>query len=129
MGCQKFTSLILLFDPILAAYKTLSYSLAKFLVPLLQKYAINEHHVQNSFEFHKSVLTMNLPSTPYLASFDVHSLFLNIPLDETIDLICNTIFEYQAKFHNMSAAELKRTISVAYKDVICLSLTTCFTHR
>ena len=78
--------------PILVAYETPSYRLAKFLVPLLQEYTITEYHVENSFEFQKFVLLMNIPEAPYLANFDVQSWFANIPLNEIINLTCNTIF-------------------------------------
>ena len=53
---------------------------------------------------------MNLRSTTYLASFDVQSLFTNIPLDETIDLVCNVIFESQTTFHNMSAVFIELSL-------------------
>ena len=114
--------------PVLAAHKTSSYRLAQFLEPLLQNYFIIELQVQNSFEFQKSTFTMNLPSAPYLTSFNEQSLFTNISLDETIDLICNIIFENLTTFYNMSAAELMRTFSLVCKEVI-LFLTTYFINR
>ena len=50
-----------LFRPILAAYKTPSYRLAKLLVPLLQNYTLNECHVKLTFILQKN-RTHNEPS-------------------------------------------------------------------
>ena len=59
---------------------------------------------------------MKLPRTPYHGSFDVQSLFINTPLDETINLIFNAIFKIQTTFHNMSEAGLKSNLSLACKE-------------
>lgn len=92
-------------QPILVSYKTPSYRISKYIAPRLQKHTSNGYH--NSFELQKSIFTMNLRNTPYLASFDVQSLITSIALGETTDLICNIIVENQTTVHNMPAAELK----------------------
>ena len=61
------------------------------------------------------VLIRNLPSTPYLASFNAQLLLISIPVDRTIYLICNARFEIRA-FPHMSTAEFKRTLSHSSKE-------------
>ena len=69
--------------PILSAY---NYKLAKFFVPILQPYTVNEYVIKDSFSLEL-----------VMASFDVSTLFTNIPLDETIDLCTDLIFDENDK--------------------------------
>ena len=66
------------FRPILSAIGTVSYSLAKFLVPLLEPIT-KDHVCKDSFSFAADIREQN-PDL-YMASFDVDSVFTNIPLD------------------------------------------------
>ena len=70
------------FRPILSAINTPSYKIAKFLTPLLCNLTKNEFVSKDSFEFARVVRNQN-PDL-YMASFDIDSLFTNVPLDETI---------------------------------------------
>ena len=72
------------FRPILSAINTPSYKIAKFLVPLLADLTKNKYVSKDSFEFAKNVRNKN-PDL-FMASFDLDSLFTNVPIDETIDI-------------------------------------------
>ena len=74
--------------PILSALNTFNYNLAKYLVPILAPLTTNEYTVSDSFSFAKELCNLNLGSV-YMTSFDVKSLYTNIPLKQTIDL-CST---------------------------------------
>ena len=78
--------------PIFAACNTPSYNISKFLVPVLSPLTRNEYTVSNSYDF--SSMLGNLPDCENLcmASFDVESLFTNIPLHETIDICLDSLF-------------------------------------
>ena len=78
--------------PILSAVNTPNYLLAKYLVPNLTPLTKNEFTVHSSFEFAKEIVEINAQGL-HMASFDVTSLFTNIPLQETIDIIISEIFE------------------------------------
>ena len=80
-----------LFRPIFSAIGTLTYELAKFLVPLLSDITQNEFTVKDSFTFVDEILTQN--SDLYMASLDVDALCTNIPLDETIDICVKKLFK------------------------------------
>ena len=77
------------FRPILSAIVTPTYNLAKFLVPILSPLTVGEFTVKDSFSFAEEITQQNCQC--YMASFDVNSLFTNIALDETIDIIMSDI--------------------------------------
>ena len=62
----------------------LSKSLSELLSPLVGK---TEHHVLNSKEFTKEMRDVKLEEDEVLNSHDVVSLFTNVPIPETMDLI------------------------------------------
>ena len=75
------------FRAILSAIGTLTYKLAKFLVPILSDITQSEFTVRDYFTFVDEILTRN--SDLYMASLDVDALFTNISLDETFDICVN----------------------------------------
>ena len=78
--------------PILSANNTSSYSLAKFLVTKLSSLTTNEFTLKNSYEFSNYIKTIRNPNNFTMCSFDIESLFTNIPLQETIDIIINKLY-------------------------------------
>ena len=116
--------------PILAAYNTAAYKSAKFLVPLLEPLTSNRFTVKNSFEFHQSVSSLTPPPSAYMCSFDVTSLFTNIPLVETIDIICDTVFSDGTEvFHNFTKIDFKTFLTLAVSDPLFIFDGTFYTQR
>lgn len=76
--------------PILAAYNSASYALAKFLVPLLSHLTTNHYTLNNSYDLIHAIKKLN--SSSFMVSLDVQSLFTSLPLQECIDLIMNNLF-------------------------------------
>ena len=66
------------FRPILSAINTPSYKIAKFLVPMLPELTKNQNVSEDSFESAKNVREQN-PDL-FVSSFDIDSLFTNVPL-------------------------------------------------
>ena len=50
----------------------------------------------------------------FMTSFDVNSLFTNVPLDETIDIIVNKAFNNSALYNGFSTSQ--------FRKLLCLSL-------
>ena len=75
--------------PILSALNTSTYKWAKFFVPHLKFLTVNDYTVLGSFTFCQDIQNQN--SSLFMASLDVDSLFTNVPLDETIDIIMNKL--------------------------------------
>ena len=102
--------------PILASLGTYNYNLAKFFVPILDPLTRNEYTIKDSFGFVSEVSDIK-PGQYVMASFDVESLFTNIPLDETVSLIANALFEKEDdKFKNFSKAQFTKLLNFAVKD-------------
>ena len=80
------------FRPIFAAYKTPSFNLAKFLVPILNPFTANEFTCINSRHFVQDVTKVKTTNSCFMASFDVSNLFTNVPLRETIDICLEHLF-------------------------------------
>ena len=102
--------------PIMSAVSSPVHGLAKLLVPWLAPITINDYTVNNSLVFAEELRISGLNNL-YLASFDITSLFTNIPLDETIDLIlkANTDKRLSKK---IQPGLLKRMLGVASKDCV-----------
>ena len=88
------------FRPILEAINTLSYKLAKFLVPILSPLAINEYTVKDSFAFAKEVTKIDCNYV--MASLGVESLFTYISLEETIENCVNDLYFDKSKIDNLN---------------------------
>ena len=51
-----------------------------------------------------------------MGSLDVDSISTNIPLEETIDICTNTLFENMEKVEDLSKIEFKELLSIAIKE-------------
>ena len=101
------------FTPILSATNRLTYSLAKFLNPILSPLTTNEFTAKNSFDFAKEVV--NYDHNLYIASLDVASLFTNIPLEETIKNCVNSLFSdnfYSGKLSRKDLYQLPKLATI-----------------
>ena len=85
---------------IFSAIKTPSYNIDKHLVSILEPITTNKFTIKNSFEFAKEVIEQH--SGLFMASLDVESFFTNIPLEETVNISCNSLFDNEAKIKNFS---------------------------
>jgi hypothetical protein len=102
--------------PILSTVGTANYSLSKFLVSLLSPLSQNEFTIKDTFCFVNEIT--NLPNMGYtMASFDVVSLFTNIPIDETIEIILNKIFTNGVTdYFGFDKNLLKKCLNLCTKD-------------
>jgi hypothetical protein len=101
--------------PILAAYNLPNFKLAKYLVPILSPLTTNEYTVKNSFEYSSFICNKN--SSKFLVSYDVESLFTNIPIHETINIILNKLFPTNDHlFHNFNKLQFKTLLELAVCD-------------
>ena len=70
---------------------TPEYELAIFLDPIIKPYIPNNYMLESTNDFNSKVNRFQFLSNRKLVSFDVSSLFTNVPLNEMISLIANTI--------------------------------------
>ena len=75
------------FRPIVSSVNTYNYNLASDLVRILQLISTNQFTIKDSFSFADWAKTF-IHNNEIMCSFDVSSLFTNVPLDETIQIVC-----------------------------------------
>ena len=102
------------FRPIMSAIKTPTYNLAKFLVPLLEPITTDMYTVKNNFEFVKEIADQD-PGL-FMVSMDVESLFTNIPLEETRNVCCDSLFRNDAKVNNIKRIDFKKLLRTALQN-------------
>ena len=79
--------------PIVSSIGTFNYNLACFFCDLLSPLVPNDYSCKDTFSFVSQIKNANL-SKKFLVSCDATSLFTNIPLQETIDIAINLIFNH-----------------------------------
>ena len=79
--------------PIVSSKGTFNYNLSRFLCDLLSPLVPNDYSCEDTFYFASQVKNPNL-FRKFLVSYDVTSLFTNIPLQETIDIAISLIFNH-----------------------------------
>ena len=100
---------------------TATYNLAKFFVPILKDFTVNEYTVRDSFSFCKEIKDQD--STLFMASFDIQSLFTNIPLDETINICVDRAFQNKKKVKGLLKRHFKQLLTlVVNHPVLCLMI-------
>lgn len=107
----------LTFRPIIINVGTASYKLAKHLAKLLAPLATSEYTVSSTKQFIEKFASKNLPKTYKLISFDVASLFTNVPLDFTIEILLKRIYDRKEIVTNIKRAEMKELLLLCTKNV------------
>ena len=98
--------------PILAAYNTSTYNIAQKLVPELSHITTNDYTISNSFEFAKEITSFKDSDKFFMVSFDIESLYTNIPLKETIEICINKIFNNVNIFLGFDKKQFKSLLEV-----------------
>ena len=94
------------FRPIAPSVDTFNYNLARFLCDLVSPLVPNDYSCKDAFSFYSQIKNANL-SRKFLVSYDVTTLFTNIPLQEVIDIAMNLIFDHNPNL-NITQKELKK---------------------
>jgi hypothetical protein len=88
--------------PIISAVNTYNYKLAKYLDEILKPFSqTSEHMLKDTFDFVNKVNRINTETDKYMVSFDIESLFTNIPTQEMIEIILSIVFEKSESFHGL----------------------------
>ena len=73
--------------PTLSATSTYNYALAKWLEDKLKPLSHNKYSILDIFEFAEEIRAKGINEHDILVSYDIVSLFTNVPLDETIGVV------------------------------------------
>ena len=100
------------FRPRVSSVGSFNFNLSRFLCDMLTPFILTDYFTQDSFSFVKEVQEVS-DSDYLMVSYDVCSLFTNIPLNETIDLAVDIIFDNNQKL-NITKPQLKKTFHFCY---------------
>ena len=100
------------FFPIVSSKSAFNCNIVCFLCDFLSSLLPNDYSCKDTFSFISQIKNANL-SKKCLVSYDVTSLFTNIPLKETIDIATNPIFNHNPN-RNITRKELKKTLPFHY---------------
>ena len=103
--------------PIISNINTGSYQLAKYLAKLLSPLSMSEYTVKSTSDFSSHIKGQNIPNSFKLISFDVTSLFTNVPLDFTIDVILKRIYDENEVNTNIPKQQMRDLLLLCTKNV------------
>ena len=98
------------FYPILSAIRTPTNNLAKFWDQLLKPLTSNDYTIKDSFSFTEEVLDFD--TSCFMASFDIKSLFTNIPLTETLKFGIQNLYRNQVHDNNLTKSSFWSSLKV-----------------
>ena len=108
--------------PILSMSGSPQYAISKWLCEILKP--VVEHYgtrcVKDSFTFSDSVKRTKLSYDGYMCSFDVVSLFTNVPLKEVIDICADAIYrndQIETEPTSLTEKSFRRLMELATSDV------------
>ena len=106
--------------PILSATGTYNHALAKWLDEKLKPLSVNRYTISDTFSFAEEIQNLDIDENDILVSYDVTSLFTNVPLQETIEIIAEKAFVdiWFSKTHNLNItkSDLAQLLEVATKN-------------
>ena len=106
--------------PILSATQTYNYALAKWLEDKLKPLSYDQYTVSDTFQFVDEIQGLKINNGELLVSYDVTSLFTNVPLDETIQILADKAFAddwfNQTTKLNLTKADLVDLLKAATKN-------------
>ena len=97
--------------PIISSIGTYNYNLTKFLIELLDPVIPKENCAKDSFSFFEEIQQVS-NNDDFLVSYDAYSLFTSIPLQETIEIPVELIFESNPQL-KVTKRELKQLFNFA----------------
>jgi hypothetical protein len=103
--------------PIISAVKTYNYDLAKYLDEILKPIISATFMLKDTYDFVNKITCLNVNTDRYLVSFDVESLFTNVPTVETINIILDTVYKDGVTvFHDLTREELEKLLTICTQE-------------
>ena len=103
--------------PIISNIGTATYNLAKYLSKLISPGSSSEYTVSSTKNFAQNIRAIKVPTGYHMVSFDVKSLFMNVPLEYTIDLILKIIYDNGELSTDIARSEMKEMLTLCTKNV------------
>ena len=98
--------------PTISNIGTAAYHLAKYLSKLLSSLSISEYIVSSTKHFVQNIQTIKVTTGYDMVSFDVKSLFTNVPWEYTVDLILKRIYDNGELSTDMTRSKMKEMLKL-----------------
>ena len=103
--------------PIASHIGTATYYLSKYLAELLSPLSESEYTIKKTKYFVEKIKKEHVLNDHLLVSFDVKSPFINVSLDETIEIIVNTLYEKNKISTDITKSEMEQLLNLCTKSV------------
>ena len=103
--------------PIVTNIGTATYGISKYLAKLLQPLSVSQYTIGSTNDFIEKIKNEKVPQGYRLVSFDVASLFTNVPLDYTINVILRKIYREKLIKTKLKRKEMKELLEICTKEL------------
>ena len=103
--------------PVISNIGTATYQLSKYLAHILGPLTSSEYTVESTKDFVRRVNGKVVEKGFKMVSFDVSSLFTNVPLDFTIELILDKVYNDQLVNTKLQREELRELLNLCTKEM------------
>ena len=93
--------------PKISNIEAATYEITKYLNKLLTLLSRSEYNILNTEKLIKRLREETIPAGYKMISFDVESLFTNVPLDKTMDFVLKKVYNKKKIQTNFSKTVLK----------------------
>jgi hypothetical protein len=104
--------------PIVSAFKSHNFNLGKQLLPLISHLSTNTYSLQNSYDFSTTIQNIPEASKLFMCSLDIQSLYTNVPVKETIEIILSKLYDNNsiALYEGFSEQQFKKLLELSLQD-------------
>ena len=103
--------------PIVSNIGTATYNLARYLTKLLSPLSKSKYTIDSTKHFIEKIKQETIPGGYKMVSFDVKSLFPNVPLKKTIDITLERIYDRKEINTQIIRPEMKELLTLCTKNV------------
>ena len=103
--------------PITFSIETTPYNLARHLSKLLTPLSKSKYTIDSKKNFMEKIKQETLPDGYKMVSFDVKSLFTNVPLEKTIDITLERMYDRKEINTQIMRPEMKELLTLYIKNV------------
>ena len=116
MSLLSYTKLKTMELPIISNIRKSTYELTKYLAQILKPLGQSQYTIKSSKLFIKRLKKQKIPPGYQLVSFDVVSLFTNVLLKETLNMVIKRICDKNETDNNMAKQEMKELLYLCTKN-------------
>jgi hypothetical protein len=94
--------------------------LAEYLIPFLSQLTVNEYTLRNSETFVEEIKQLRFNRPTFMTSFDVVSLFTNVPLEETCKIALEKLYNSVDNYLPFDKKTFSKLLNVAASQSVFL---------